>query len=260
MSENPESFIPALTVVIIGTGAVASTLIKYIHEKGVVVLQQYGRSRPTEFYAPFTDRIEDIRIDADIYIIAVTDDSIPILLGKLPNLSGIVVHTAGSVGIDVFEGKFQHYGSLYPLQSFSKDRTIFVNSIPFIIEVNSSLAHSGLESLADQLDIKVHYMSFEDKLQYHLAAVFANNFTNHMYAIAKELLDEKDLDYKLLKPLMFESFDKLITSNPKDIQTGPAKRNDLSILKKQYKMLTNKPNFKEIYKVVSNSIADFYKK
>jgi predicted short-subunit dehydrogenase-like oxidoreductase (DUF2520 family) len=262
MSTKEKSEIVPIKIVIIGTGSLASALLAFFHNnKGISVVQQYGRSKPSESIVPYTDSLQNL-LQAELYIIAVSDNAIPEIVKGMPKVTGLVIHTSGSVSLDVFKDKFLHYGSLYPLQSFTKNREIDLKTVPFILNQNSNLAKILFGIIAEQtsLCVTLYELSFEEKLQYHLAAVFANNFTNHMVYIAKELLEDKNLDFELLKPLLRESFDKILTTNPKDAQTGPAKRNDTNTMEKHLKMLTNKANFKEIYQAISTSITEAYKK
>ena len=248
------------SVIIIGTGSVATHFINHLLSIGTPVIQQYGRSKPIEPKVPFTNNPKELRTDASYYIISVSDDAIDEVSQCLPRVEGIVVHTAGSVGIDIFESRFKNYGVLYPLQSFSNNRTINMLSVPFLIEGNSDQTEIKLLQFAKKISNNVCRMSYQERIQIHLAAVFACNFSNYMNTIAEELLKNKNIDFSLLKPLLQETFEKILTAKPEDVQTGPAKRNDKEIIEKHLKMLTNNPNFQEIYKLVSKSIADLYKK
>ena len=245
------------SIIIIGTGCVATVLIKNFISKGLNVIQQYGRTAPKDCSIPFISDINQLKPNADFYIVAVSDDSISEIASQLPKVNGVVAHTAGSVDIDVFS-KCNHYGVLYPLQSYSPNRNIEMESVPFLIEGNSSYSELLLKQLAEKISNTVTIMPFNNRLHVHLAAVFASNFSNHMNTIAQELLLEKNIDFTLLKPLLQETFAKILSSNPKEAQTGPAKRGDLKILEKHKEMLTSNPNFQEIYITVSKSIADFH--
>jgi len=253
IKENPK------TVVIVGTGSVASTFIFYFLAKKIQVIQQFGRKCPNKTIIPFTNEYKNIRTDADIYIIAVSDDAISEIVKNFPSVKGIVVHTAGSVSLDVLKTKFQNFGILYPLQSFSKFRQIDLQKVPFLIEANNKETEQLLVSFAQNISNNIKILTYEERLQIHLAAVFASNFSNHMNSIAQEILLEKNIDFSILKTLLEETFEKILTSNPKDAQTGPAKRNDLNILEKHSQMLASNPNFQEIYTLISKSIADFQK-
>ena len=246
------------SVIIIGTGSVAECFIQHFLTNGIIVLQQFGRKCPDKVQVPFTNNPNTLSLDADLYIIAVSDDAINDIAFRLPKVQGIIVHTAGSVSIDVLS-RFEQYGVLYPLQSFSKGRKIDLRDVPFIVEGNTEEIQNRLSLFTEKIAKSVTIVPYSNRLQIHLAAVFASNFSNHMNTIAQKLLDDKNIAFSLLKPLLQETFDKILTTNPKDAQTGPAKRNDRNILEKHKEMLASNPNFQEIYQIVSKSIADLYK-
>src|ERR1035437_4246738 len=165
MSKNPKSEIIPVSIVIIGTGAVASALLSFFqNNKGISVIQQYGRSKPSEILVPYTDSLKDL-LPANIYIIAVSDNAIPEIIKNMPEVNGLVLHTAGSVDLDVFGYKFHHFGSLYPLQTFTKKRDLDLKTIPFILQQNSGLATTLFGIIAEQstLSIKLYEMSYEEK-------------------------------------------------------------------------------------------------
>ena len=56
-----------------------------------------------------------------------------------------IVHTSGSVGLDVFKNKIDNFGVFYPLQSFNKDIEMELENVPICIEAISSFAHSLIE-------------------------------------------------------------------------------------------------------------------
>jgi len=248
------------SVIVIGTGAVATNFIKHFLSIGITVIQQYGRTIPLEITIPFISDINNINTDADLYIIAVSDDAIAEVVEQLPSLNGLVVHTAGSVSLDIFASKFSKFGVFYPVQSFSNNRNIDLQLVPFIIEGNSMESVAILKALAVKISNNYFVFTYEKRLQLHLAAVFASNFSNHMNSIAQELLLNENIDFTILRPLLQETFNKILTINPLDAQTGPAKRNDINVLEKHSEILTNNPIFQEIYTLISKSISTFNKK
>lgn len=248
------------TVVIIGNGSVATHLIEHFKALNISVIQQFGRTQKTGSTPkiPFTNNYQHIRTDADLYIVSVSDDAISDVVNQIPEINGIIVHTAGSINMESLDAKYSNYGVLYPLQSFSINRTIDLQNSPFFVEANNSDTEMTLLHFAKRISNNVKVMTYEERLTMHIAAVFACNFTNHMATIAKELLDKKNIDFGLLKPLLQETFDKILTQDPKESQTGPAKRNDIKILEKHLEMLTSNSNFQEIYKVISSNITSMY--
>ena len=137
----------------------------------------------------------------------------------------MVVHTSGSVPIDTISAKRK--GVLYPLQSFTKEKEIDFSTVPLCIEASNKDDLVVLKKLANTISKSVFEVSSIQRAQIHLAAVFANNFSNHMYTIANELCEKEGLPFDLLKPLIMESTAKLQVLKPDKAQTGPAIRNDI---------------------------------
>jgi predicted short-subunit dehydrogenase-like oxidoreductase (DUF2520 family) len=96
----------------------------------------------------------------------------------------------------------------------------------------------------------------EKRAHLHLAAVIAANFTNHMLALSEKFLQEKNLSFDLLKPLIQETIAKALLISPLEAQTGPALRGNRQILEKQLAMLDSHPEIRELYRVISESIQE----
>lgn len=107
--------------------------------------------------------------------------------------------------------------------------------------------------------LKVVEISSEDRRKLHLAAVFINNFTNHLYHISEEIVTENNLDFDLLKPLIMETAIKVNILSPSEAQTGPAKRNDKKKIEKHLDLLNN-DQYREIYKIITKSIQQAHGK
>jgi predicted short-subunit dehydrogenase-like oxidoreductase (DUF2520 family) len=234
-----------MKISLIGAGNVATQLGIALREKGHSITQVNSRS----------SSFDEIDKQADLYIFAVKDSALPTILNKFPATTGLWVHTAGSVAMDVFQNSSaKRYGVFYPLQTFSIKRKISFDHIPLFIEANNAQDEQLLENLAFSLSDKVIRLSSEKRKQLHLAAVFACNFTNHLYACAAEIMEENDLPYELLLPLIEETAAKVKELHPREAQTGPAVRYDTNIIDKQLEMLKNDPNKQELYRLLSLSI------
>ena len=248
-------------VVIIGSGNLATQLALALSEKGIGVKQVYSRTLEAaqelaeKVDAEFTNDISRLAPDADLYIISVKDAAIQEVLMNLSlDQNRLVVHTAGSVSIEALSSFTHHYGVFYPLQTFSKYRAADFSDIPICIEANDSAALIQLQELAQTLSSSVHPINSEERKTLHLAAVFVNNFVNHLYAIGAEILHNQKLDFNLLKPLIHETAAKIDTWHPLVAQTGPARRKDQAIISAQLKMLQDRPEFQKIYNFVTESI------
>ena len=253
-------------IVVIGAGNVATHIALALKKAGYSIKTIYSQTEKSaqnlaeKINSSFTTHIEKLPDNADIYIIAVNDTIIEDIAKKLNIRSGIVVHTAGSVSMSVFESYFKNFGVFYPLQTFTKSRSLAFSEIPLCIEANNNDAENKLLNLAESLSKKVVFVNSEKRKILHLAAVFACNFTNHMYSIGYELLSKQDIDFYLLHPLINETAKKANEMSPIDAQTGPAMRKDKKTIDMHVKMLKDYPEFEKIYSFVSESIYNLNKK
>jgi len=250
-----------ISVAIIGTGNVAKHLFDVFGKSDAVNLTQViGRNLDSlkHFGSSTVDikNLDQIK-ETDIYVIAVTDNSITTVAQVLKNKKGIVAHTSGSVSLNALS-KNKNTGAFYPLQTFSKHRTVDFAEIPICIEANSPKNLEQLEALGNAISTKVYKISSKKRKHLHLAAVFVNNFSNHIYHIANELCEEHQVPFEILNPLIQETAAKVLDNSPFQMQTGPARRNDTKTLKKQLAALQEGKQ-KEIYSLLSDSIRKLYK-
>ncbi|HMV13735.1 MAG TPA: DUF2520 domain-containing protein [Chitinophagales bacterium] len=250
----------------IGSGNVATHLAKAFAKKGITVKQIYSQSCDNsetlawQSNSIYTCDLEELDLSVDLLIFAVKDDVIKTLsqyiLKKKPDMK--MVHTSGSVGLDVFENA-TNTGIFYPLQSFSKTKKIDIEAVPFLITSNNDVFKNELMSLAKLLSDKVYEYTDEQRKHLHIAAVFVNNFSNHLFAIAQNYCEKHQLDYQLLMPLIHETITKIDSILPKDAQTGPARRNDVEIIDKHLTMLKEEDSqLFQIYQLLTNSILKMY--
>ena len=248
-----------MKVVFIGSGNLATHLSLAMKGAGIEVVQVYSQTEShasllaNKLSCSFTIEPASIVIDADIYIFSVKDSALLDLIHKIPQNKGLWLHTAGSVPMGVFEGYNDRYGVLYPLQTFSKNRDIDFSIVPVFIESNSAGDEAYLLSFAGKLTRQVISLSSEKRKHLHLAAVWACNFTNHMYLMASKILQEQSLSEAFLLPLIDETAAKVHQLSAREAQTGPAIRYDENIIEKHIELLSD-PNMKELYRLISRNI------
>lgn len=248
-------------VVVIGTGKVASHLTKAILQVGYNVLQVVGRSEASvqNMFAnigttlPYTLQKDRVCQDADLYICSIKDDAITAALTgiDLPQ-HALLVHTSGSTDAAVLAPFATHYGVLYPMQTFSYGKEVDFTKVAIYIEANSSDKESDLHVFASNLSPNVKIVDSAMRAKVHLAAVFACNFTNHLYALAEKILLQVNLPFSDLLPLVDETTQKVHTLSPHKAQTGPAIRHDENIINKQLSQLSGTD--KTIYQLLTESI------
>jgi len=239
---------------------VATHLALALKKAGLNILQVYSRTANSaeklakKVRAENITDLQKIKSNADIYIISVADTAIEELVAQLSLKDIPVVHTSGSIQMDLLKRVSENYGVFYPLQTFSKAREVDFNNIPICIEANNSENLERLNSLAKLISDKIQCVDSDQRKILHLAAVFACNFPNFMYAIAEKITKQADIDFDILKPLIVETADKVMHIDPMKAQTGPAKRGDQKTMKEHLEMLSDFPEFKEIYKLISSEI------
>ena len=153
----------------------------------------------------------------------------------------------------------QKRGVFYPLQTFTKGRLLDFSTIPICIEASDNESLALLRLLGEAISQNIYDINSDQRKKLHLAAVFANNFSNHLFHISETLCEKEDLPFELLKPLILETVKKLETLSPKDAQTGPARRDDSISIEKHLELLTN-TNHKKIYTLLSEAITKTYEK
>ena len=251
-----------MKVILIGAGNLATHLGKAIFAAGHDVVQVFSRTMPSatalasEVGAQPVSDISDVRSDADLYVVSVKDSAIVELIPVLckGKETKVFLHTAGSIPMDVFQGMALHYGVLYPMQTFSKQREVDFSQIPCFIEANDEHALQLIGDVAHQVSSRVYHLASEDRKYLHLSAVFACNFVNHCYALSREILEEHGIPFDVMLPLIDETAAKVHELDPKDAQTGPAVRYDENVLRAQGALLKSNPQMKDIYDRMSMSI------
>ena len=250
-----------IKVIILGGGNVATHLAHvFIEASKVRLVQIYNRNitaiEELKKHTAITDNIQKIK-KADIYLISVSDSAIDLVASKLKAANALVVHTSGSTSISVLK-KHKHKGVFYPLQTFSKNRKIDFTNIPLCLEATDSKDLLLLEQLALQISKTYYTIDSKHRKKLHTAAVFINNFVNHLYFIGGEICKTNQIEPDILNPLLKETAEKALAITPYNAQTGPARRGDQSTIAKHLKDLS--PNQQEIYKLLSQSIAKTYGK
>ncbi|MCK4569517.1 MAG: DUF2520 domain-containing protein [Bacteroidales bacterium] len=249
-------------IVIIGAGNVGRHLALSMRDSGLTISQVAGRREPSvialadEMNTSHSLSFEDILKGQDLYILALPDQAMEEILPKLPLRDELLVHTSGSVPMSMLAPYSDNVGVFYPLQTFTGQRKIGLKEVPILIEANRIDNESRLIGLGQKLSKKVIGVNSRQRQALHIAAVFACNFSNHMYDIARQILDENQLDFELLAPLINETAAKAISLGPEKSRTGPAHRKDMQIIEKHLDLLKDNKAARELYQKISESIID----
>lgn len=249
-----------IKVVLLGLGNVGVHLAEaFINSRQIELVQIYSRTNRSNGSSiesiPVTNKIKELEV-ADVYIIAITDDAISEFSEQLKFKNGLVVHTSGNIPVKALKCT-ANKGVFYPLQTFTKKQDIDFKKIPIVFEVEKQGDFEVLEKLSKSISDYTFNLNSDQRKHLHIAAVFANNFSNHMYKLAYDICEENGVSFDLLKPLIMETAVKIQTVSPKNAQTGPAVRNDKKVIENHLQLLNKKQ--KEIYTLVTNSIIDSLK-
>ncbi|MEG1553589.1 MAG: DUF2520 domain-containing protein [Rikenellaceae bacterium] len=247
-------------IVLIGSGNVACFLASEMK-----ITQCYARDKAKAKAmgliagSAYTSSLNDIKDDADLYLIAISDDAIePFCQSLIKHISpsSIVAHTSGTMPLDALCA--ENRAVFYPLQRFVKGEVLNFHEIPLLIEGSSKEVEESLIDFAKIYSNRVVAINSEKRRELHIAAVLTCNFTNHLYSLAWRYLQKKGLSFDLLKPLITESIKQVISHNGdiSDLQTGPAARGDKKTMNAHLEMLNNDENLTQIYKLLSNSIIN----
>ncbi|HVI46015.1 MAG TPA: DUF2520 domain-containing protein [Chitinophaga sp.] len=254
-----------MDIVIVGTGNVAHCFGQLLKMHGHQIKQvvsrnkEHARELGEMLHAPFTDDILDINMEADVYLLAVSDAAIPELDDQLRLGKRIVAHTAGAVPMSAISRISTNTGVIYPLQSIRKEIKTYP-PIPVMLEAANDDVLRRLQPLAQSIASRIEITDSAQRLRYHLTAVLCNNFTNHLIVQAKAYCEKHGLDFTLLQPIIHETFERLEKYAPESVQTGPALRQDEATMNKHLELLANEEYLQLVYRVMSDSIYQFHNK
>ena len=256
-----------LLVSLIGSGNVAWHLAPALDNVGYTISEVYSRNIRNAnklidrlYQAEQKQDLDFSGSSSQIFIIAVSDDAIEEIVRDiiLPE-NAILVHTSGSKSIDILGyAPTPNIGVFYPLQTFSKSRKINFSDIPICIEAENGYTREVLTKMAARISESVYKINSNSREALHIAAVFACNFTNHLFTIADNILENHELDIEILKPLIVETINKFLEVGSQKAQTGPAMRGDLEVLDRHMELLASNKSYADIYKMITQSILDTY--
>ena len=255
-----------LKIILIGAGNAGTHLGQKLYQEGFNIIQIFSRKAQkakvlaSKIQAESTHQISQIKKEGDLYIIAVSDNAIEHVAAALSKRIGknkLVVHTSGATPTLLLKAHFKHYGSFYPLQTFSISRKVDFEKVPMCIDANSKRHQFLLTAIAEQLSEKVYPINDEQRAKLHVAAVFVNNFSNNLFAIGEQISQKENLPFEILKPLIQETVQKIQNHSPNKMQTGPAIRNDQNTIDRHLKYLQKEfPELVEVYETMTKSIQN----
>jgi predicted short-subunit dehydrogenase-like oxidoreductase (DUF2520 family) len=253
-------------MVVIGSGNVAWHMINACTAKGVKVLQVLARNKKTAaqisrtFSVPYITDPAKLYLEADLYLLAVQDHAIRETAEGLHLTDQFLVHTSGFAHLDVLSGTTTNTGVIWPLQTLTAGKKTNYRQIPFFIEASSAENEENLRQLASLVTDKVMVADSPLRQKIHLAAVIASNLTNQLYSISASILERQNIGFDVLAPLILETAAKAALSHPLKSQTGPAARRDRHVIEKHLELLRDEPEYRDIYRMISENIIHFHHK
>ena len=250
-----------MRIVIIGSGNVATVMGRLFKKNNHELIQVMSRHvdkaavLANELGCPYTNYDGITDMSADLYLVAITDGILFDLNKSFSLGNKLIVHTAGSVSKEVLKDISTNYGILYPFQSLRKEMDV-IPEIPLMVDGNTEEATILIEDFARTISPLVKRTTDDERLKLHVAGVVVNNFTNHLYAMAEEFCQKENIDFKLLFPLIQETTRRITVYAAKDVQTGPAVRNDVFTLDKHLRILSAHPKLKYLYLKLTDSIMN----
>lgn len=261
-SNRKTNIVQGKQIVVIGAGNVATHFAHAFSANGDKIVQVYSRTIDAaqtlaeQFGVGYTNNLARLKTDADIYIFAISDDALFDVALDLKLKDKICFHTSGTVAMEVLAPITQNYGVVYVPQTFVKHIAMDYCRLPFCIEAANTATLEKLQKMVANISTKVYTLDGEQRKYLHLASVFANNFGNCINAMAQQIMEQNNLPFEIIHPLIEETSKKIQYGNLWRLQTGPAKRGDSGTLDKHRRLLADNPKYLEAYNILTQIIED----
>ena len=250
-------------IIIVGAGNIAWHLGHALKAGDYDITGIIGRNHVTgeelaaELDTVWNSSLAIPRGSCDLLFLAVNDSALKDVAEQLEVSDAIVVHTAGSISIETLK-RFDRYGVFYPFQTLTKGIPCDFSKVPLCIEASDADTEAAILQLAESISNTVSLLGSQQRKKLHLAGIILNNFTNHLITRATDFAERNELDPELLYPLLQETLDKLRKTSSDRAQTGPAKRKDFSVINEHLEMLSDEPELKNLYRLITDSIIAYY--
>ena len=249
-----------MKIVVVGSGNVATHFARAFHASGNDIVQVYSRNiahaqvLASQLDAQAIDRFADLADDAHLYLLAIPDDALYEVVTQISPKQGIMVHTSGSVPMDVLKPLSAKIGVVYSPQTFIKSLEMNYSELPFCIEASDGEVLERLKNLVLPVSQKIYEINSDQRRKLHLAAVFVNNFGNALNAMAQDITMQNDIPFEILHPIIAVTAEKASHGDLWQLQTGPAVRGDEKTISNHKKLLANDSDLLELYSLITNII------
>lgn len=249
------------SVLLIGTGRLAFHLGHALRGAGVSIAGVAGRDegKTVELANALSCPafgLKETLPQADLRVLAVSDDSIHLVAEMLPPDGTPTVHLSGSKPLGLLL-PHEHRGVLWPIQSFSPGKPISFQDVPLIVDAEDEATLALLRVVAGKLSSTVEHLPFAQRQRLHLSAVIASNFPTFLLREAERLLAAHKIAPELLHPLWKATTEKALHGADNAV-TGPARRGDIKTIAQQMDLLKDEPELRRAYTALSDLIMHTY--
>jgi len=249
-----------ISIGIIGSGNIAWSLgeilakhfsILYVHSRNLIEAKRLSAKLKTACIKKSEIALQN----ADIIFVCLSDDVLSTYLSGIDFKKTILTHTSGSASLVELTNYSKNIGVFYPVQTINKLKKTDWKNVPICIEARNSKTKKTILDIANQISNQVYYLNSSKRIKLHLAAVFANNFSNACFSFADEILEKEKIPFEIIKPLIASTASNVMLRKPSEVQTGPARRGDLKTIKKHIALLENDKALQSIYKLITKRIS-----
>lgn len=256
---------------IVGPGRLGSTLLAGLHDASlhVAAVGVHADDDAELGASPPHLRVQDVACEADVFWLAVPDDEIYGVAGRLAGglaaarcvgAQPIAIHSSGLGSVELLK-PLREQGvrclSLHPLQTFAGEpRGELLRGVSCAVTAHEERDLRFGEELAVRLGMRPFRLADDQRTLYHLAAVVGCNLLVALESEAKRLMDEavgdgQGLDH--LGPLVRATVANLFqTQDPAHALTGPIARGDIGTVRAHLRLLEQKsPRLAGTYRALS---------
>ena len=255
-----------MKVFLLGTGNIAWTLGERLARTAGTLHGVFGRdpdkaaTLAARWHCHSYHIWETVPEDADVYIFTLQDQCYEEVLPLFPHRNRVMLHTSGTLPLNLFEGISENGGVLYPFQTCTRGVELASQKLPLCLEATTESTRETLEAAARLISEEIYWLKEGQRQQLHLAGVFANNFSNALYRIAFDKVKKAGIPPELLHGLILETALKVTRVSPEEAQTGPARRHDENVIQQQLALISrNCPEWEEIYRMMTRCIEGMSK-
>lgn len=243
-------------IAVIGAGKIAYSLIHYLvksnYKISCIISKNINSAKKLSIKYSIKNYSDDLSILSGrnkFFILSVPDDQIKKTAIKLSKLNldfknSLFIHLSGSQNsssLFSLKKKGAKTASFHIMQTFPSKKIIKLNKNYAAIETENKEAEKFLFQLALKINLIPFLLSKDEKINYHLAGVFASNFLTSNLFMAHEIFDENKINFiDLITPILNSTLKNIKSLGIQKSLSGPVERGDIETIKKHIPSLKNK--------------------